>query len=233
MAPDNFINVPVTPGNADRWIVRKSIRDFMASKLPHLRGELLDVGCGKMPYKDFVLRNSAVSRYTGLDIDSALVYEHGLRPDATWDGTTMPFKDSSFDCALLTEVLEHAPDSQALLREIKRVLKPEAMLCFTTPFVWPYHETPHDAQRWTSFGLFRQLQAAGFHNIEIDLIGNWHSSLAQFLGLWTARAPMSRFVRAAVRYPVFALQRLLMQYDGASEPNENAMPRMVGGTARA
>jgi SAM-dependent methyltransferase len=233
MLPDNFINVPVTPGNIDRWIVRTSIRDFLRGKLPQLHGNLLDVGCGRMPYKDLVLKNSAVSRYTGLDIDSALVYEKGVGPDATWDGTTMPFANGTFDCALLTEVLEHAPDPLALLREVRRVLKPGAVLCFTTPFVWPYHETPHDAQRWTSYGLARQLEAAQFHDIEVGLIGNWHSSLAQFLGWWVARAPMSRFLRAGVRYPIFALQRWLMRYDDKSAPNENAMPRMLGGTARS
>ena len=233
MTPDNFVNVPVTAANMDRWIVRKSILDFITRQLPYLHGRLLDVGCGRLPYKDFVLRNSAVTSYTGLDIDSALIYEEGVKPDATWNGKEIPFGNETFECVFLTEVLEHAPDPATLLSEIKRVLKPEGLLCFTTPFVWPYHETPHDSQRWTSFSLTAHLEAAQFHSIQLDLIGNWHSSLAQFLGLWAARAPISRFVRAGLRYPLFALQRLLMRYDGSSEPVENAMPRMLGGTARA
>jgi SAM-dependent methyltransferase len=233
MTPDNFVNVPVTAANMDRWIVRKSILDFITRQLPHLSGRLLDVGCGRSPYKDFVLRNSAVTSYTGLDIDSALTYEKGVKPDATWNGKEIPFANETFECVFLTEVLEHAPDPAALLSEIKRVLKPGGLLCFTTPFVWPYHETPHDSQRWTSFSLTAHLEAARFHSIQLDLIGNWHSSLAQFLGLWAARAPISRFVRAGLRYPLFAIQRLLMRYDGSSEPIENAMPRMLGGTARA
>jgi SAM-dependent methyltransferase len=122
---------------------------------------------------------------------------------------------------------------RSLLAETKRVLKPGGLLFFTTPFVWPYHETPHDNQRWTSFALESELNAAGFHSVEIELVGNWHSSLAQFLGLWCARAPIPRLLRAALRYPLFGLQRWLMTYDGNSKPEENAMPRMLAGTARS
>jgi SAM-dependent methyltransferase len=233
MPPDNFINVPVVASNIDRWIVRQSIFRVIEKTVPQLQGSLLDVGCGRMPYRSFILGNSRVDSYTGLDIEGALIYEEGLKPDVTWDGRRMPFDNASFDCALATEVFEHAPDARALLDEIRRVLKPGGVLCFTTPFLWPYHEVPHDSQRWTSFGLESLLAGAGFSSIEVRSIGNWHSSLAQFLGLWTARAPLPRLVRAGLRYPLFALQKILMRYDGDSAPRETAMPRMLGGTARA
>ncbi|HVF70735.1 MAG TPA: class I SAM-dependent methyltransferase [Chthoniobacterales bacterium] len=233
MSPDNFIHVPVVRWNMDRWIVRQSILRVIKRTLPQLNGALLDIGCGKMPYRSFILENSGVTTYSGLDLEGALVYEEGFRPDVTWDGRRMPLDDASFDCALATEVFEHTPDIALLLAEIRRVLKPGGLLCFTTPFLWPYHEAPHDSQRWTSFGLERVLAAAGFTSIEVRSIGNWHSSLAQFLGLWAARAPLPRFVRAGLRYPIFALQKFLMRYDGDSEPCEAAMPRMLGGTARA
>ena len=55
---------------------------------------VLDVGCGKMPYRDFILDNSAVTKYVGIDIENALTYDQTVKPDYTWDGKSMPFHRS-------------------------------------------------------------------------------------------------------------------------------------------
>ena len=229
--PDNFTSIPVGVNNIDRWIIRSSIIRSLRNSYPRLEGALLDVGCGKMPYRAEILAQTQVSKYTGLDIETAIVYDEGVSPDETWDGVTMPFSDQSFDCVLATEVFEHVPDIQLLLKEIRRVMRPGASLYFTTPFLWPYHEVPHDRQRWTAFGLRLHMEEAGFNSFSVDSHGNWHSSLAQFLGLWAARAPMNRHFRRIIKIPLFMIQKLLMRWDSDSPDNENSMPRMITGTA--
>jgi SAM-dependent methyltransferase len=228
---DNFTAIPEHWDNADRWIIRKTILLFIRSCHARMSGRLLDVGCGLMPYRDEVMSSSSVSEYVGLDLERATHDRTTKHPDITWDGKTIPLPDESFDCALATEVFEHVPDLVSLLREIRRVLKPGGKLFFTTPFVWPYHETPNDHQRWTEFGLRHHLAAAGFHTSEIRPIGNWHSSLAQFFGLWVARAPMRPLFRHGLKIPVFLLQKLLMNFDGDSGGGENDMPRTIAGVA--
>ena len=42
----------------------------------------------------------------------------------TGDATDLPFEDASFDVAHCHAVLMHVPDTQAVLTEVKRVLKP-------------------------------------------------------------------------------------------------------------
>ena len=228
---DNFTTIHVDPEHTDRWIIRKTILDFVRSCRSLMSGRLLDVGCGRMPYRAEIIAGSAVSEYVGLDLERAIASHPDNRPDLTWDGRRMPLLDESFDCALATEVFEHVADLPALLGEIHRVLKPGGRLIFTTPFFWPCHETPNDHQRWTEFGVRHHLQAAGFHRNEIRAIGNWHSSLAQFAGLWVARAPMRPLFRRALKIPVFLLQKFLMRYDGDSGGNENDMPRTIAGIA--
>lgn len=49
----------------------------------------------------------------------------------------LPFEDNSFDKIICSEVLEHIPDYQGVLKEIKRVLKPDGILAVSVPRAWP------------------------------------------------------------------------------------------------
>ena len=191
MMIDNFTNIPFTKENLDRYYIRTAIFDALKIALKEFKGNLLDIGCGKMPYKNYILENSTVENYVGLDLDNALEYDKNIKPDYTWNGKVMPFEDNSFGCALGTEVLEHCPEPEVVLKEVHRVLKPEGIFFFTVPFLWNLHEVPHDAYRYTPFSLERHLKNSGFKNIEIKATGGWHAAMAQMLGLWVRRAPMS------------------------------------------
>lgn len=181
---NNFVYPKIKAGNLDTFWIRKSIFDALEKNLPKFKGRLLDVGCGEMPYRDFIEKQSEISEYVGLDIDTALPYHSDVKPDARWDGDAMPFDDNSFETAIGTELLEHCPDPGCTLREIRRVLKPGGIFFFTVPFLWPLHESPNDQYRYTPFALEKLMQNAGFKKIEISAGGGWHASLAQMLGLF-------------------------------------------------
>ena len=191
MENNQFININFEAKNLDRYLIRTSIFNAIVETLPNFSGDLLDIGCGKMPYKNYILENSNVKKYIGLDIENALEYDATVKPDFTWNGKTMPFENNHFDCAFGTEVLEHCPEPEIVLKEVFRVLKPDGVFFFTVPFLWNLHEVPHDAYRYTPFSLERHLKNSGFRNIEIKATGGWHASMAQMLGLWVRRSPMS------------------------------------------
>jgi SAM-dependent methyltransferase len=187
---DNFIQIQFKIENLDRYYIRKSIFDSIKTNLNNFSGRLLDVGCGKMPYKKYILENSAITEYYGLDIENAIDYR-GEKPDFTWDGKKMPFENNSFDCVFSTEVFEHVPELNITLFEIYRVMKMGGIIFFTTPYLWTLHEVPNDEYRYTPFSLERHLKDAGFKEIQIKALGGWNASLAQMLGLWVRRKPMS------------------------------------------
>ena len=141
-----------------------------------------------MPYRNYILENSDVEKYVGLDIETAIEYNKEVKPDYTWDGKTMPFHNEMFDTILATEVLEHCPNPNTTLSEIYRVLCKDGHIFMTVPFLWNLHETPHDEYRYTPFALNRLLNETGFKNIEIRAGGGWHASLAQMMGLWVRRS---------------------------------------------
>ena len=187
----DFVNIKLNNKNLDIYHARNSIFKAIEDAIPNFKGNLLDVGCGKMPYKNYILENSEINNYVGLDIETALEYDKYVKPDLLWDGKKMPIKDNSYNTIIATEVLEHCFEPEILLKEIYRVLKPGGLLFFTVPFVWNLHETPYDAYRYTPFALERHLLNSGFKDIKIKATGGWHAAMAQMLGLWIKRSPMS------------------------------------------
>lgn len=217
---NDFTNLKITKNNLDVYQIRVKIFNFIKSSLSLFSGKILDVGCGKMPYKKYILENSKVTEYIGLDIDDALIYDKKIKPDYTWDGTRMPFENDTFECAIGTEVLEHCPSPEIILKEIYRVLKPGGVFLFTVPFLWNLHEVPHDEYRYTPFSLERHLKNSGFKDVTIKATGGWHASMAQMLGLWIRRSPMrhkkrqllSRLVKPAIKYLIKLDQRERVQF---------------------
>lgn len=210
---EDFINIPFRKENLDVFYARKSIFEALKTALPHFKGALLDIGCGKVPYKSYVLKNSKVITYTGLDIEAAIDYESDVKPDVAWDGITMPFENESFETAFGTEVLEHCPDPSVVLKEVHRVLKPNGVFFFTVPFLWPLHEVPHDEFRYTPFALQRHLEDVGFNKIELKATGGWHASMAQMLGLWVRRSSMGSKKRKILSFMLKPIISKLIKLD--------------------
>jgi len=172
------------------YSVRKAIFESLKSNLPKFKGLVLDVGCGIMPYREFILQNKEVSKYVGLDFESSLHREYAMaQPDLFWDGNTIDLADNSVDTVLATELLEHCPDAGKVIAEMYRVLKPGGMLFLTVPFIWNLHLVPHDEYRYTSFSLKRLLCSNGFTDVNLKALGGWDASLAQMLGIWYKYRP--------------------------------------------
>jgi SAM-dependent methyltransferase len=226
---DNYIHIPLTIKNLDKYVHRKAILSALQESLPLFSGTLLDYGCGKMPYKKYIVEHSAVTEYIGLDIETALDYGT-IKPDVVWDGTRIPFPDGRFDIVFATEVFEHVHDLYQALLEIHRVLKSEGLIFFTLPFVWPLHEVPNDEYRYTPFALEKNFKRAGFTQTDIQPTGGWNAALAQLLGLWVRRKPMSKKKKTFLSFLMRPVIRALLR--GDSRPfdfrEKTMMPGLYG-----
>ena len=85
------------------------------------------------------------------------------------DATALPYADASVDAVVLTAVLGEIPDSDAALREIRRVLKPGGRLVVGELFGDPHFTT--------QAALERQGAAAGLRLDERS--GNWFGYFAR------------------------------------------------------
>lgn len=156
---------------------------FLKPRLAHVSGSLLDVGCGEMPFRSLL---RADVRYTGLDVPQAFSFGMSDNKEiVSFDGTTIPFPDSSYDGVLCTEVLEHAADPIALINEMHRVLRSGGTLLVTVPFAARVHHSPYDFHRFTRFRLATLFSS--FAEVEITERGNDIAVIANKLIVLCAR----------------------------------------------
>jgi SAM-dependent methyltransferase len=164
-------------------------------------GRILDYGCAVSPYRELFGEETT---YLGADLPGNDVADVELAPDGS-----VPVPDGSIDLVLSTQVLEHVEDPGLYLREAHRVLRPGGRLLLTTHGMMYYHPDPDDYWRWTSAGLARILEAAGFRVERIDGVLGLVPACFQFLQLMSTE----RLPRRLRRPYIAAMQRLIAGVD--------------------
>lgn len=140
------------------YLARKGLKKGIAAMAPSITGKVIDVGCGRKPYRALF----HCETYIGLDIENPGHSHENEDIDVFYDGKIFPFEAESFDNALCNQVLEHVFNPDEFLSEIQRVLKPGGKLLLTVPFAWDEHEQPYDYARYSSFGLRHLMEKNGF-----------------------------------------------------------------------
>jgi len=111
---------------------------------------VLDVGCGSS-------RIIGSTRMVGLDIVLAKLryarrYGNPLVHGSIFE---LPFKDSTFDCVICSEVIEHVAADERVFSELERVLEPGGRLILGTP--------DYDRWRWRALEwLYGRLAPGGY-----------------------------------------------------------------------
>lgn len=146
-------------------------------------GVLLDIGCGRMPYRDLLLPQ--VEKYIGLDHPTTAKLYHGKKgPDIYADATKIPLKSGSVDTILMLMVLEHLPDPALALREVKRLLKPGGVFIGSTVQMYPLHDEPHDFFRYTRYAIKNLLTQSDFRSKKIRSRGGFYIFLSQSINVY-------------------------------------------------
>jgi SAM-dependent methyltransferase len=159
------------------WFIgrRAIFRAVLESGLdPPTAGErqILDVGCGTGTNLRELRRFGAVK---GIDSELAAVefcHRHGEKQVEHVPEGQLPFSDSSFGLVTLLDVIEHVPDDQVLLGEVRRVLTPGGRILVTVPaYAWMWgaqDEISHHYRRYTRPGLLASLVRAGFDPLRLS-----------------------------------------------------------------
>ncbi len=124
-------------------IVRQAFVNDIAESIPLEHACVADLGCGPAVMLCDILARKPGWRGEGLDVSPAAVdYASRLATHkqvqdrarfSTGNVVDLPFSGASFDLVVASEVLEHVPDIQRALAEIKRVLRPGGRIAITVP----------------------------------------------------------------------------------------------------
>jgi SAM-dependent methyltransferase len=151
----------------DRFLVRRKIRGVQG----RVSGVLLDVGCGRRPYRH---EFRYLKKYVCLDKSEADI-EHDLAV------FPYPLEEGAVDWILCTQVIDDLPDQDAFIKELRRVLTVSGGLILSVSFVWELHDLPHDYGRPSPEQLRLLLERNGFEIIELQHVGNSWTTLGQVI----------------------------------------------------
>ena len=132
----------------------------------------LDLGCGPMTNKELFSNHNNTIFIDGAKFDNVNIVCNFEKK--------IPIKNTSIDCILLSNVLEHIFYPEHLLSEINRILKPGGKCLILVPFIIKLHLEPYDYHRYTKHALKRLLELANFKKFKIEEMGS-HSNIIQNL----------------------------------------------------
>lgn len=171
---------------------------------------VLEVGAGSGQLQDIV------EDYTGLDIAaSAARYFH--KPFVHGSATDLPFGDSEFDAAWTVWVLEHVPNPELALSELRRVTRPGGLI-FLAP-AWtcgPWLADGYLVRPYSDFGLSGKLTKAS--------LGLRNHPLYQYAHLVSSRIVRNGVILADGGTPTtFHYRRIEPNYDRYWMPDSDAV----------
>jgi 2-polyprenyl-3-methyl-5-hydroxy-6-metoxy-1,4-benzoquinol methylase/glycosyltransferase involved in cell wall biosynthesis len=142
---------------------------------------VLDVASGT-GYGSELLKQAGASEVIGVDYArDAVAYslsEHcGGHPDyVLGDAVRLPLADRSFDVVVSFETLEHVPEPNHMLAELRRVLKEDGLSVISTPNKGVYLEGNPFHTHELTYEEFLQSLSAGFKHVQVLSQENWLAS---------------------------------------------------------
>ena len=187
---------------------RAVVRDLPAD------ARLLDAGCGEdLPMLERYANRVGVA--VGVDRATPVVDPRGrfIRGDLS----ALPFATGSFDLIISRSVFEHLEDPVAVFAEMRRVLRPNGKLVFTTPNKYYYsclvaRTIPF---RWKDLYMRWMFGEEGYDHFPVYYRANTRNAFRQIAKAAKLRLERTDAVRAYPYYLMFSplLFRLGMYYD--------------------
>jgi 2-polyprenyl-3-methyl-5-hydroxy-6-metoxy-1,4-benzoquinol methylase len=148
--------------------------------VPQRRASVADLGCGSGVILSEILIMKPLWTGYGLDIsESSIRYARGLAAHKqvaerasfrTGNIAKLPYPDQSLDLIVASEIIEHMPEPEKVVKEIARVLRPQGKLVLTMPL--ESHTPAHAHTLSSSEDLSALCEQAGLQVQRLE--PRWH-----------------------------------------------------------
>jgi SAM-dependent methyltransferase len=118
---------------------------------PRPGGVLLDLGCSDGEVTNRIAARAGVARVVGVELIEHLADEargRGIVVVGADLNARLPFDDASFDVIHSNQVIEHLWNTDNMLREIRRLLKPDGYAVVSTNNLASWHNVVSLAMGW-------------------------------------------------------------------------------------
>jgi len=162
------------------YFVVKHLHNFIISSVHRYvraNSTVVDIGCGEQPMRTLIEEKGG--QYIGIDI----AQNSQNNVDILCSAVSIQLPNSSVDCILCTEVVEHVPEIDKVFSEFARILKPNGYIILTCPFLYFLHEEPYDFQRPTPYLIDFLANKNSLKVLELEKTGNGIECIATILDI--------------------------------------------------
>ncbi len=191
----NYDDFDSSPGLAFKVkAVLDGTRIKKLSKHVHKNGRLLDIGCASGAILDIAKAYCTnFNVFEGLDISKTaarISIKKGYKVYiSTAELASLP--DNYYDLILMFQVIEHLHNPNAVLKKLRRSLRPGGKIIIETPNLdcfdrkifggfWEGYHIPRHFNIWTIEGMNKTLEKAGYSSVKSSLLSkpvHWTMSL--------------------------------------------------------
>jgi len=191
------VNISKTYGGT-LYLADLQWRYYMPLMREHLRGDLLDIGCGPVPYFGFY--RSLVRSCICLD-HPVLGHSQDLldfQIDLNKEGR-LPFDDARFDSILASDMIAHIQLPDRFVNELSRLLRPGGTLFLSSTLINWLGEYPNEFGHPSGPGLRFLAERSGLEVVHLGSYGGHADVLLDTLNKFFPTGPLNRAVMAFIR----------------------------------
>ena len=187
--------VPMIAARASRiWYEAFALNESNIRTLLGLSsGTLVDCGCGDGRITADLAAKVGFSKAVGLEIDGEMAKQAaslGIEVVASDLNVSIPLEDGYADAVVANQIIEHLRDSDRLLSEVSRILKPGGLLVLSTENIASWHNIAAAVMGWQPFSLtnISSVEAGVGNPVALHRGGEGVPVPMQHLRIFTVRA---------------------------------------------
>lgn len=200
----------------ENWVVGRYLLPELKRLGQEQHGVLLDLACGESPFRSCFPKVEAYIRVDRNPRDPEVT---------TGDMLAIPLASQSVDVVLLFQAITDVPNPLAVLKEVRRVLKPGGRLLVFETMDYPEHDAPYDFYRLMPEGMRTLAADAGLSLSKCIRLGGlftrfaslWNTFLMGGLKARTVLRPLGYLGIVCGNLLCYALDRLAMHPRLASD----------------